>query len=463
MTAIAVARSSLTTSLVRYSRSWGLWLLLVVALIGARFWVPRGDGTTLVIAIGGHLPVMTSAMLGVSLGIVVSTLLLPAGYIFLRSNTTRRQPWQVEEVTPASRVAIALGRFGADVAMLFAVLGVLTIAGWFLAWLLLPPADIRPGQIAFALWLVAAPAVMGLAAIRILFDAVPILRRGLGDLAYFVLYITSIAAPSSMADQRAGFAANMVDFAGFVRPLVFDAPSLDRGFQIGGGPVEPGRIPLDVMAGLLSPGYVESRAAWAAIAILVAALAGLIYRPHRAPKRAKGTGRLSRWLSAGAPPAADPQAPPARRSAVPALGLVAAEFRLIGNGRLFWLVAAGVAAVGWFADFRHAASPAALLLLTFGLTAQAGRAEARGLRPLAVTSAMSPWLRRGAFVVAGTLWSVLLAIPAIVAGPALDRLGLAAATGATAAATAMALAAVSGSAFAPRVVLLIAWYVYLSA
>ena len=102
MTALAIAQSSFITSLLRYSRSWGLWLLLLVAPGGARFMISNDDGQGIQIAVGQHLPVMTSAVLGVSLGVVVSTLLLPIGYIFLRSNTTRNQPWQVEEVTAAA-------------------------------------------------------------------------------------------------------------------------------------------------------------------------------------------------------------------------------------------------------------------------------------------------------------------------------------------------------------------------
>ena len=65
---------------------------------------------------------MTSSFLGVSLGIIVSTLVMPIAWLYLRSNTTRRQPWQVEEVSVGSRVAIALGRFLADVAVLLGVL-----------------------------------------------------------------------------------------------------------------------------------------------------------------------------------------------------------------------------------------------------------------------------------------------------------------------------------------------------
>src|SRR4028118_1003857 len=151
MTALGVARSSLRISLARYSRSRGLWVLLLVAPIGARLFLPRGDGTAIPISVAGQLPVMTSAVIGLCLGLVVSTLLLPAAYIYLRANTNRRQAWQIQDVTPASRVALSLGQFAADVAVLFAALAALTAAGCFLAWLILPPGTLNPFQLAFAL------------------------------------------------------------------------------------------------------------------------------------------------------------------------------------------------------------------------------------------------------------------------------------------------------------------------
>lgn len=462
MSALAVARSSLSTSLIRYSRSWGLWLLLLIAPVGARFWVPREDGTAIVIAVNGQLPVMTSSVLGVCLGIVVSTLMLPAGYIYLRSNTTRRQPWQVEEVSDASTVAKMFGRFTADVAMLLAMLAALNVAGWFLAWLVVPAGELNLLEVSFALWVIAAPALMGLAAIRILFDALPFTRGAFGDFLYFVLWITSIALPASAEGMAPGFLSNMYDFGGFMRPLTFGSPVDDPGFSIGGGSVGPGRIAIDAMAGLLSPGYLESRGVWALIAVAVAAFAGIVYRPHRVRRRGSRFARLSRWLSPGAPKAADRDAPAAVASTLPLLALGLAEFRLIGPTRLFAIVAAAIALAGFFADYRHVVGPAALLLLIFGLTAHAGRSEARGLLSLTRLSAVGPMPRRLAFVVAGTAWSLLLAVPAALAQTTAEPLALAAATGGFAAVATVALAAVSGSSFAPRIVLLIAWYVYTS-
>lgn len=458
---VAVARSALGTSLARYSRSWGLWLLLLVAPVGARFMIARDDGSGIQIAIGKHLPVMTSATLGVSLGIVVSTLLLPIGWMYLRANTTRRQPWQVEEVAPASRVAVALGRFAADAAVLLAMLAALTAAGWLLGyWIVEGPY--RPATIALTLWLVAAPALLGLAALRILFDALAPLRGGLGDFAFFVLWMASIVVPAAVAERPSSLAVNLYDYPGFVRPLVGGSPSKDKDFSIGGGDILPGRVPLDVMRGVAADGYVASRLVWAGIAVGVAGAAGLVYRPHTAPRRRRRLERVARLFAAGPPPAADPAAPPARFAASPLAALLASEFRLILPGRLYLTLAGIAAAAGLAGDYRHIGSAAALLVLIFGLTAHAGRSEARGLLALSRVTATPPLLRRAAFVAAGTGWAILLAVPAAAIGLSPQPLLLGFATGAAAALTATLLASFSGSGFAPRLVLLIAWYVYLS-
>jgi hypothetical protein len=467
MSGLAIARSSLTTSLRRYSRSWGLWLLLLVAPVGARFWIPAENSTSSVIVVNGQAPVMTSAMLGVSLGIVISTLLLPIAFIYLRSNVTKHQPWQVEEVSPASRVAIALGRFGADVAMWGAVLAAMTLAGWVIAWVVMPRDEIDLAQVTLALWLIAGPALAGVAAIRTLFDALRVTRGPLGEVLYFVLWIAAIAMPSIGAERNVSFAANMADFAGFVRPLTYSLPPKEKGnFAIGASPVQGGRIELDAMAGLLSDGYVESRFGWAGIAVALAAFAGLVYTPHR-PRKRQFRGRLfAKLLDPGRPTAVRPDAPPAKPSRYPFAGVTAAEFRLIAQGRLWLLLGLAVVAISGFADFRTIANPAALLLLVFGLTAHAGQSEQPKLLALVSTMALSPVQRRLAFVLAGTAWSVVLTVPAIVKGVStgtFEVLWLSLGTGATAATAAMLLGAWTRSSFAPRLVLLVAWYMYLSA
>ena len=81
--------------------------------------------------------------------------------------------------------------------VLFGVLAALNLGGWLLGWLVITVEPVNFAQISFALWLVAAPAVMGLAAIRQLFDALPWTRRALGDFLYLWVWLASIAVPAA--------------------------------------------------------------------------------------------------------------------------------------------------------------------------------------------------------------------------------------------------------------------------
>lgn len=455
----AVARSSFTTSLKRYAHSWGLWLLLLIAPVGARFMIANDDGFGMQVAIDRHLPVMTPATIGVTLGVLVSTLLMPAGFLYLRSNVTRSQPWQIEEVTAASRVAIALGRFAADVAILFAVLAMLNLAGLFLGWLV-GSGPLDPVALSVALWVVAGPSLMALAAIRALVDALDITRGGLGETAFFVIWLTVVAVPAVLSMLPSSYGANMIDMLGFVRPLAGPAPMRMGAFSIGFTNVLPGRVPLDVMTGIGARGYLAARLSWAVLAIALAALAGRLYRPHRAARRPKRPGKLARMM-AGPPPApATPSPLPAPFAANGFANLVRAEFRLIGEGRAFHVLAIVAAAIGAGADYRQFGSPAALLLLAFALSGHGARSEA--LRKLTRVEALSPALRRIAFVIAGTGWAMLMALPGAVTHLSVQPLLLGLAGGAGAATIAIALAAISRAAFAPRLVLLILWYGYFS-
>jgi len=71
-------------------------------------------------------------------------------------------------------------------------------------------------------------------------------------------------------------------------------------------------------------------------------------------------------------------------------------------------------------------------------------------------------VRRIAFILGGIGWSMVIAILAAAVRMSFEPLLLAVATGAVASTIAIAIATVSRSGFAPRIVLMILWYGYLS-
>lgn len=457
MTAFAATRACFSDDLLRYRRSWGLWVILLIVPVGARYLV---DGSAVHIALDQHLLIMTWGTVGVTIGVVASTMLLPIAFLYLRSNVTRRRAWQVEDVAPSSRLAMVLGHFAADLSVLLAALAFATVAGWILAWHA-GQGSADAVQLAVATWLIAGPSLVCLVAIRHLLNALPLTRGALGDVVAFFCWMALLAMPAAVAGRPSGFAVNMYDPGGYIRPIVGRAALQDRAFAVGGGPVLPGRVALDARAGLDAPGYVASRFAWLSIGLGLVLLAGLIDQPARLGRRRVRAHAVAAWLSAKRPVRAS--AVPAKRARSARSAVIAAEFRLIGRGVAFPILAVAAAALGLFHDFRHIGSPAGLLVLVFALSAQAGRSEAKGLLRLTSTMPTVPAFRRAAFIAAGTGWAMLIALPGAVMALSPAPLWLAGATGAGTAVIAAALAALARSAAAPRMVLLIAWYAYFAA
>ena len=461
---LAVVRSSLTTSLARYGRSLGLWILLLVAPVGARFMIAARGADASLIAVEYRVPWLTSPVLGMALGVVIATLLLPVAFIYLRSNVNRRQPWQVEEVSPAARIAIAYGRWLADIAVLAAVLAATTAAGCLLAVLLLPLNEVDPATIILTLWVIAAPPVAMVASVRLLMDARRWTRGPLGEVLFFVFWMASLVLVLA-GGKAGGYAANMTDLPGFMSPISYGQGGTDN-FSIGGAEILPGSAPihLDIMSGIFADGYLAARLTWLGIAALLPLVAGLMYAPHVAGKTRKPAAWL-RFLEPGKARPANPDARAARAGMLPGLALVLTEARLMAGSRKGLLAMAVVAGIGLIAPYATVTGPAAMLLLVFAATAHAGRSEQKGLLALTTTAALSPDARRVAFVLAGTALTLVMAAPAgvrsLMAGE--PRILLeAAVVGAATALTAITLGALTRSATAPRLVLLIAWYFYLN-
>jgi hypothetical protein len=442
----------------------GLWILLLVAPVGARFMIAARGADATLIAVDDRVPWLTSPVLGVSLGVVIATLLLPVAFIYLRSNVTRRQPWQVEEVSPAGRVSIAYGRWLADIAVLAAVLAATSAAGCLLAVLLLPLAEVDPASIILTLWVIAAPPLALVAGLRLLFDARRWTRGPLGEVLFFVFWMGSLAMGAA-GGQDGGYAANMTDLLGFQSPISYGQGGTDN-FSIGGAETLAGSAPihLDVISGVMAEGYLAARLTWLGVAALIPLLVGWIYAPHAVGKTRK-TASWFKILEPGPPRPADPGARPARPGRLPGVALVVAEARLMAGNRKGLLAMAMVAAAGLFAPWSTVVGPAAMLLLVFATTAHAGRSEQKGLLALTATAALSPAARRIAFVLAGTALALAMAAPAaaraLMAGQTHVPLE-AAALGAATAGTAILLGTLTRSATAPRLVLLLAWYFYLN-
>jgi hypothetical protein len=454
--------STLRADGLRYMRSPWVWLLMIAGPVFARVWIPGEGDSTSVIVVNDAAPVLTSSTLGISLGVVVSALLLPLAYIFLRAGPTRRQPWQVQDVSATPHSQIALGHWLADISLFATLLAGLSLAGCILGYVMLPARAVSPIEIIFTLWLTAFPALALMAGVRSFFASIRFTRGGWGDFGFFIFWMTGLVLGGILVSE--GQASAFFDYSGAFTPIMANVSGTDANIGIGASAVDGKTIALNVLTPMLSAEYLSARLFWFLMGASLSWLGAQLYQSPL-PKVQRKPRWYARYFGRTAKPKpVDRNAPPAFAARLPTLSAMVASAKLILRSRAGIILAIMIACAGIVLPFRSIISPAALLLLILGSTAHAARVEARGMRLLLATQAISPWARRAIDGVVIVLLSLGMALPAQLVGDwtVHGPLGLALATGIVVATISVLLGALTRSAFAPRMLLLIAWYGYIS-
>ena len=462
--------SSLRTNFTRHLRSPAFWAMGLVAPIAALYMVPPEDAAYATLTVNGMLPRLTSSVIGLELGVVTATLLTPLAYIYLRSGATKRRPWQVTDVSAASRPAQAIGQWAADTLTLWIILAILTLAGAVLSYFRLPVNTAwNPLAMAATLWLPAAPALALIAAIRTVFDARPLLRKWLGAVLFFILWLTALMVPMAISaasgEGLSGIA--MLDAFGFAAPISGSTDEIMTGVTIIGSSESTERISLDAMRGVLAPTYLRSRVFWLAMALVAAALAGLMYKPRVTKLPKQGTQAHSAALLRSKSRTQKPLSNPIKIAPIsPLLATFISEVRLILRGKITLIFIAGAALIGAFLPYETAVGPAIWLALLFPITAESGRWQSQNTRQFCETTGISLWHRAGLCLLASITIFIFAHIPAIGHMVVTGKWGIVSQMGAIVLgvpAAAVTLGYITKGPIAGRLILLISWYIYMSA
>ncbi len=437
-----------------------LWGVALAAPIAARFMVPEQSDTYTVIAINNAYPVLTSAVIGMELGIIAALLLSPLIYIFLRVSRIKTTPWQVEDVTPAQRSAQMFGHWIADTAIIWMLLFGLALSGVILAYFRLPIESVNPFHTVMALMTIAAPAFAFIAALRLFFSARPLLRGAWGDVMFFILWMMGIVMGSVFfyMDSSA-----IVDLFGYAAPMKSAVAVPIDMFVVGSAPQTTDTIIVEPLKGILTVDFLVSRLFWIGIAALVAIMAGFVFKPRK-PK----TNSRKKWLAAFAPLFSFfetlVQALLPKRLAM--LSPLSTHISQLMRPGLIVALALIIAGAGAVLPFRTIIGPALVLVMLFPLTRQSGAWQNRTL--LAFTDTL-PTNRQ-----AQLIWQISanIVVMSLLCLPSLIRMIL---TGSHQALLDIAIIcsvmpiiiAVLGyltrSGVTPRLLGLMAWYMYLNA
>ncbi len=463
-----LARADFLERVRRYSflMTLGLALYLgyVVSVGQLKLWIDSSRG------------VYNSPWVGVVMALVINTFLSLAGFYVVKSSVERDRQTGVGQIlatTPMSKPLYTLGKMASNLAVLLAMVAVLGVMAFVAQLVAGEDRTLQAGKLLAPLLVFCVPVMAIVAAFAVLFETIPGLRGGFGNIAWFFLWVALM--PASI------FSGGALDLLGMgaVSNDLYRQTELRYGvakhsFVLGAMADERGGKIFHWDGMDWTWEILLSRLIWLAAAVGLALLAALFFDRF---DTARGSGRVRKpkgavpeaatetvALPALAPVHLHPLAPGARRFRF--LDLLRAEMRLLLNGQRWWwwAVVLGLSIASLFAPLgtvRSVILPLAWLWPILRWSALGTREARHGTDGL-VFSAARPLSRQ-----LPAVWAAGVLLAVITGGAALARFALAGdwmAAGAWAVGAlfiptlALALGVWSGSSKLFEIVFLIFWY-----
>lgn len=262
----------------RHLRHQAIWIIVIIVLLGARFFIPLPKDGYVTMSINNGYPMPSSGVIGLQLGIVSTLVLTPLAYVYLKSGPTRQSPWQIEDVTPSRRILMELGQGVGDWVILLLMLFWLGVGGLVLCFFRLPLSEIYPAHLFFTLFLISAPAMAMVVGLKRLLSSRPGLREGPGDSIFIMLwFVGNIFAVSAMNSDRPLF----YDIFGFASSTKLAMDGAISVLAIGPTPPTETLIAIDAVTGLWQTEFLLARAQWTLTGLGLCVLAALIYQSRQ--------------------------------------------------------------------------------------------------------------------------------------------------------------------------------------
>jgi hypothetical protein len=343
-----LARADFLERVRRYS-----FLLTLAFAAGLAFLTYSG---TISLELGEYRGVYNSAWVGSMMTVVTTTFISLAGFYMVKNTIQRDQQTRVGLVlatTPMSKSLYTLGKALSNFAVLSAMVAVLAVAAVILQLARAEGGGLEPGKLLAPFIWVALPAMAMTAAIAVLFETLPVLRGGAGNVIYFFAWATYLGVSGAAGvNEYLGLGFFMRSMTGALK--LIDPSHRQEQFTLQAGPTVHATKTFLWNGVDWTPQVLLGRLQWVAIAIGIAWLAALFF--HRFDP-ARESGR--RKKVAPEPVEGRPEANGAAGVRAPAVHLtpltraahggqfarlVASELRLMlkGHGWWWYLVAAGL-------------------------------------------------------------------------------------------------------------------------
>lgn len=362
MTRLWAIYSLARADLLERTRRYQYVATIAVSLLVGTLLVPARNAGYETFLVDGYRGIYNSAWIGATFAILASMLLSLFGFYNVKSAVERDRNSRVGEIIAATSVArfdYSLGKALSNFLVLGSMAAILFVVAIAMQIVRGESTAIDIGQIAAPFALVVLPAIAMVAAIALLFEMIPWLRGGLGNVVYFFIWMWYLvwsfqAEARHVPWWRDMLGGNLVVGQIWAALLRVDPRAKLNSVEIGAGG-ERARHLFTFHGFAWTASDVTDRFVWFAVALVVVVVAALIFdrfsKPARTAEHRKRNAVAARWQSA----LARLSGPPIDALFSSDFGaIVLAELRLLVRGLSFWwyVVAAGLWIFQLFADTK---------------------------------------------------------------------------------------------------------------
>lgn len=179
------------------TRRKGFVVAALSMVVLATLYLPSQDASYVTATVGKDVRgLYDSAWIG-AVTACLSSLLFPlAAFFLVRGSVAREEETRFGEIlaaTPVSKVEYVLGKTFSNFCYLAALTGLIALSGAAIQLVRAEDFAVNPVELLLPTVVIVWPTMLLVSAIAVLFECVPLLRGGLGSVAYFALYLYAVA------------------------------------------------------------------------------------------------------------------------------------------------------------------------------------------------------------------------------------------------------------------------------
>lgn len=283
--------------------------LLVITMYLTYLFVPPAESNYLTVSLGGVRGIYNSPWVGTMFGVAISVFVSLLAFYLVKNAVDRDRQSNVGQIlaaTPIRNPAYTLGKWLSNLALLASLVAIMMIMALVMQLVRGETSEIRFWALAAPIWLMGLPVIGIVAGIAVLFETIPFLRGGFGNVVYFFAWTLFLGfSMTSNFSDNSTIVEPANDLFGLTRPIAdmqsqyaeID-PNYGGDFSIGRSD-SSGSFAFFVWEGIgWRPLIVFQRLLWLAVGGLIALVAALPFDRFDPARRGGGDraepGRMAR-------------------------------------------------------------------------------------------------------------------------------------------------------------------------